>query len=187
MIVRMSALAAVTAFAMELAVRVVFGDGVVAELPELVAGLGGSECAVVIEPALARHEGLTAALEACAGRGIRVERLLAPGAEPTYTAAADAEAWLREVRPDVLVAIGGGSTLDLAKAARLLAEQGGPLGRFVGNESLLWQPAVPLVAVPTTSGTGSEVSLDAPTTRPTSRSASTRLACGRRSRSSTRS
>jgi choline dehydrogenase len=158
---RVSALAAVTGFAVDLPVQVIFGDGVVAQLPELVAGLGSSECAVVLEPAVAGLAGITAALDVCAGSGIRVERLLAPGAEPTYSAAAEAEAWLRDVRADVLVAIGGGSTMDLAKAARLLAEQGGPLHRFVGNESLLRQPAVPLVAVPTTSGTGSEVSLDA--------------------------
>jgi choline dehydrogenase len=148
-------------FEMDLPVRVVFGDGAVAQLVELVAGLGGSRCAVIVEPALAEQKALTAALDACARRGCEVERLLASGAEPTYTAAAAAEAWLREVRPDVVVAVGGGSKIDLAKAARLLAEQGGPVSRFVGNESLLRQSAAPLVAVPTTAGTGSEVSLDA--------------------------
>jgi len=105
----MSALAAV-GFAMDLPVRVIFGNGVVAQLPELVAELGCSECAVVLEPAVAGLVGVTAALDACTGSGIRVERLLAPGAEPTYSAAAEAEAWLRDVRADVLVAIGGGSS-----------------------------------------------------------------------------
>jgi alcohol dehydrogenase len=60
--------------------------------------------------------------------------------------------------PEVLVAIGGGSAIDLAKAARLVAGQGAELERFVAGEVAIAPPAIDLVAVPTTSGTGSEVS-----------------------------
>ena len=60
--------------------------------------------------------------------------------------------------PGAFVAIGGGSALDLGKAARLVAEQGGPLARFAGGATPIVEPRLPLVTVPTTSGTGSDVS-----------------------------
>jgi alcohol dehydrogenase len=58
----------------------------------------------------------------------------------------------------VLVAVGGGSALDLAKAARLVAGQGRPIEAFLAGQAAVAVPSVDLIAVPTTSGTGSEVS-----------------------------
>lgn len=62
----------------------------------------------------------------------------------------------REYGADVILAIGGGSALDAAKAIALLSTHGGPLSSFYG-ENLVPGPVVPIVAVPTTAGTGSEV------------------------------
>lgn len=56
-----------------------------------------------------------------------------------------------------IVAIGGGSTIDIAKAASIVSAGGSPLERFEGAERVDCEP-VPIVAVPTTAGTGSEVS-----------------------------
>ena len=75
---------------------------------------------------------------------------------------ADAAARTREVEPDVLVAVGGGSSIDVAKTAGVLAEHGGDLMEYVapptGEGRAVPAPGVPTVAVPTTSGTGSETS-----------------------------
>src|SRR5262249_36286751 len=54
--------------------------------------------------------------------------------------------------------LGGGSSMDTAKAARLVAGQGGPYLRFAGGGVSYEPPSIPLVCVPTTAGTGSEVS-----------------------------
>ena len=59
---------------------------------------------------------------------------------------------------DSVVAIGGGSAMDTAKGARLVAGQGGPYMRFARGEATYEVPTLPLVCVPTTAGTGSEVS-----------------------------
>jgi alcohol dehydrogenase len=56
---------------------------------------------------------------------------------------------------DVVVAVGGGSAIDAAKGAALVARHGGPVGRWWRNEAP--GASIPLVAVPTTAGTGSEV------------------------------
>ncbi|OWY28258.1 iron-containing alcohol dehydrogenase [Herbaspirillum robiniae] len=58
--------------------------------------------------------------------------------------------------PDVIAGIGGGSCLDMAKLVSLLLTHGGPMDRFYG-EFKVPGPVIPVVAVPTTSGTGSEV------------------------------
>jgi alcohol dehydrogenase class IV len=59
-------------------------------------------------------------------------------------------------QPDVIVGIGGGSCMDMAKLVSLLLTHGGPLDRFYG-EFKVPGPVIPVVAVPTTAGTGSEV------------------------------
>lgn len=57
---------------------------------------------------------------------------------------------------DVVIGFGGGSSMDMAKACALVASHGGPLERFYG-ESAIPGPVLPVVAIPTTAGTGSEV------------------------------
>jgi len=81
-----------------------------------------------------------------------------PAGEPTYDVIADAARAVEEARPEVIVGIGGGSALDVAKAARLVAGQGESFERFCDGAVQVEPPRVDLVAVPTTSGTGSEVS-----------------------------
>ena len=138
----------IDAFAAQLPVRIRFGEGVVSELPGLVAG---RRALVVVEQPVAELAGVAAAIEG-------LPAFAKPAGEPGYEMIAEAAAAVAEARPQVLVAVGGGSAIDLAKAARLVAGQGEPFDRFVAGEVAIAPPSVDLVAVPTTSGTGSEVS-----------------------------
>jgi alcohol dehydrogenase len=63
----------------------------------------------------------------------------------------------RSYTPDVVIGLGGGSNLDLAKAVAILVKHPGPLSAYYG-ENKIPGPIAPVVAVPTTAGTGSEVS-----------------------------
>ncbi|MCZ2495677.1 iron-containing alcohol dehydrogenase [Xylophilus sp. Kf1] len=78
---------------------------------------------------------------------------------PTEAAVEAATAVFRDHQCDGLVALGGGSPLDLAKGVAVLATHPGPLSRYAGMDAmpLIGPQAVPMVAIPTTSGTGSEV------------------------------
>jgi hypothetical protein len=81
-------------------------------------------------------------------------------ANPTEAAVHEALARFREGRCDGIVAIGGGSPIDLAKAVALLAAHPGPLVRYAaveGGTAHITAQVAPLVAIPTTAGTGSEV------------------------------
>lgn len=148
---------AVPAFRNHLPVRIHFGDGVVAGLADLVAGEGSSHPYVLVDGAVAGLAPLVEALDRVDERAAPAVRRETAVGEPSFESVEVIVAELRETGSDAIVAIGGGSTLDTAKAARLAFTQGGPLRRYVGAAVPIKPPSVPLVVVPTTAGTGSEV------------------------------
>jgi alcohol dehydrogenase class IV len=144
------------AFEFATAGRIVAGAGRAAELPDIVAGLG-SRVLVCTGADPARHGSLLADL------GLPAAVFPVAG-EPTAELARTAAAAAREHGADVIAAIGGGSVIDLGKAvAMLLANGGDPLDylEVVGSGQTITQLAAPCVAVPTTAGTGAEVTANA--------------------------
>ena len=136
--------------------KILAGAGRAAELPGVVAGLG-SRVLVCTGADPARHGGLLA------GLGLPAV-VFAVGAEPTVELARACVAAAREHGADVVAAVGGGSVLDLGKAAAMLLGNGGdPLDylEVIGSGRKITQPSVPCVAVPTTAGTGAEVTANA--------------------------
>jgi len=88
--------------------------------------------------------------------GLEVKVFAEVKADPAFEVAEASLAFALECRPDVVVGIGGGSSLDIAKLTSVMVANAGPIKRFVGME-LVEKPGVPLLLVPTTAGTGSEV------------------------------
>jgi alcohol dehydrogenase class IV len=132
--------------------RVLFGAGRAAELPAVLAALG-TRALVCTGKDPARHAGLLA------GLGVPAE-VFPVAAEPTVELARAGVAAAREHGADVVVAIGGGSVIDAGKAvAALLGNGGDPLDylEVIGSGRPITRPAAPCVAVPTTAGTGAEV------------------------------
>lgn len=149
---------------LRLPARVHFGYGVRAQLPEVVR-VHGRRVLAVVDPFLVRtrfFDDTIGALTA-AGLDVRVYSDITPEL-PVGTLDA-AAAIAREYGADVILAIGGGSALDAAKLIALLSTHDGPLSRYYG-ENLVPGPVVPVVAVPTTAGTGSEVTPVAVVTDP---------------------
>jgi alcohol dehydrogenase len=144
----------IPAFGNHLPVRIRFGEGAVASLPEALASEDASRPFVVVDEAV---QSLSAVESVLAGVD-EAGRFVKTPAEPTISDVETAAAQLIESGADSVVGIGGGSSMDTAKAARLVAGQGGPYSRFVGGAIAYEPPKLPLVLVPTTSGTGSEVS-----------------------------
>ena len=137
------------------ATRIIFGCGVLQQLPELAAGMGRSVLLATGSRATT-SDGLLAQL---AARGLRVELLQVHG-EPTLSSVAAAAAHARAAKCDVVIGIGGGSVLDTAKAVAALLTNSGDLLDYVevaGGGRPLANPAVACIAVPTTAGTGAEV------------------------------
>jgi alcohol dehydrogenase class IV len=148
----------VTAAAFEFATagRIIFGAGRARELPEVLAGLG-SRVLVCTGADPDRHAGLLG------GLGLPAAVFTVAG-EPTVDVARAAAERAREHGADVVAAIGGGSVIDTGKAVAMLLGNGGdPLDylEVVGAGREITRPARPCVAVPTTAGTGAEVTANA--------------------------
>jgi choline dehydrogenase len=141
-------------FGNHLPVRIRFGEGAIAELGDVLATEGSSRPFVVVDETVQSLPPVDAAL---AGLGEVARYVKTPG-EPTVDDVEKAAALLAESGADSVIAIGGGSAMDTAKAARLVEGQGGPYLRFARGGVVYEAPALPLVAIPTTAGTGSEVS-----------------------------
>lgn len=135
--------------------RVHFGYGTRAQLPELLA-LHGRRVLAIVDPFLTETEifrEVTTAIER-AGLELFVHSDITP--ELPVASLDTAADFARRIAPDVILAVGGGSALDAAKLVGLLVAHGGPLSNYYG-ENAVPGPIVPLIAVPTTAGTGSEV------------------------------
>ncbi len=146
-------------FANHLPVRIRFGDGVAMELPDIVRGAGASSALVVVDDGLEQvNPAVGEVLTALAAADIEVVRSLKGPGEPRGADVDRAAAALRESGAGMVVAIGGGSVIDTAKAARLCAQQDLTFSGFLASERVFPPADVPLVALPTTAGTGSEVS-----------------------------
>ena len=138
--------------------RIVFGEGTVAQLPALAAALGAR--VLVVEGASGRGEPLDGPLRA---RGLAVTRLRVSG-EPTTGLVEEGVELVRGAECDVVVAIGGGSVIDAAKAIAAMAANPGELRDYlevVGQGRPLTERPLPLVAIPTTAGTGAEATRNA--------------------------
>ena len=152
--------AAETVFTFD-ATPVVFGDGCFGEVDFQVARLGVTRALLVCDPHVAAS-GLAAQLAgALAARGISSEVYDRIAGEPGEESAQHAIAAATTGGFDGFVGVGGGSALDTAKLCALFATHGGELLDYVnkpiGEGRQVPGPVLPLVAVPTTAGTGSEV------------------------------
>ncbi|WP_114393374.1 iron-containing alcohol dehydrogenase [Oleisolibacter albus] len=132
------------------------GGGAVGRLPEIVQRLGITRPLVVTDPWM--HDSGTAerVLAPLRAAGMPVELFADTVPDPTTDVVEAGTARLRAGGHDGLVALGGGSPIDTAKAMAILAANGGALRDYkVPNP--IPRAGVPLVAIPTTAGTGSEV------------------------------
>ena len=138
--------------------KIAFADGAIAGLPDALASLAATSALVVVEEPVAGHADVVAALSAAEGAGVRVTRVVKGPGEPTFALADELATQVRDDGLGAVVGIGGGSALDVAKAARIAADQGGSITEYASGERTPASPRVGLVLCPTTSGTGSEVS-----------------------------
>lgn len=149
------------AFEFATAARVVFGAGKALELPAMVDGWG--DRAVVLTGSNPdRHAQLIAALP--------MDVAIVPvSGEPTVDGARDAVAVAREHGAQAVVSVGGGSVIDLGKTVAMLLGNGGdPLDylEVVGRGQPITKASAAFAAVPTTAGTGAEVTMNAVLTSP---------------------
>jgi alcohol dehydrogenase class IV len=146
------------------ATRIVFGPGTLREAGAAARELGRH--ALVVTGRAGRHADRL--LDLLAAEGIAATTFAVAG-EPTIDAAIAATDEARRRHCDLVIGLGGGSPIDAAKAvSALLTNPGDPLDylEVVGSARPLTKPAAPCIAIPTTAGTGAEVTRNAVLTSP---------------------
>jgi alcohol dehydrogenase len=139
------------------ATSLVFGRGVALQVGEHATARGAKRVFVITDATLVKVglvEPIVASLKS-AGLHVEVCDTITP--EPPVEVIVQAEHAARKAKPDLLVAIGGGSNMDAAKLVAVLLAHGGTPADWVGD-SRVPGPVFPLFCLPTTAGTGSEVS-----------------------------
>jgi alcohol dehydrogenase len=154
--------------------RVVFGSGVLSRLGEVVRELGGRRALIVTDKGIVAAGHLDGARSMLEKDGIHVSVFDGVRENPDTEDVSLCVDAARSFGVDLFVGLGGGSSMDTAKGANFILTNGGEMRDYhgVGKAS---KPMLPLVAIPTTAGTGSECQSFALITDPASH---LKMACG---------
>lgn len=143
-------------FSMSAPEKIIFGTGIARQVGELVQGLGAKSVLVVADPVVAKIEAGQSVIATLQAVGLKVSVFDQVEMEPCFESVASGVELGRSCAADVVVGIGGGSALDSAKGISAMINNEGNLKDYVGV-GLIPRPALPLILLPTTAGTGSEV------------------------------
>jgi len=143
------------AFDFRAATRLVVGAGSVGRLGEFARDLGGTRVLVVSDPGIVAAGHTARGLDALEAAGLATAVFSDFGENPTTVHVVAGTLAARDFRPDLLVGLGGGSSMDCAKGINFLLSCGGRMQDYRGRHTATG-PLLPAIAVPTTAGTGSE-------------------------------
>jgi len=136
-------------------VRILFGDGRKDEISAIAKEAGLTRGFLVCDRFLVESGVAQRLLDHSAGMLVDMFYDIAPN--PTTTSVDACAAAIRAVEADFVVALGGGSAMDAAKAAAVLARTDDSVTKYHGTGVPLPDHGLPIIALPTTAGTGSEV------------------------------
>lgn len=135
---------------------VISGAGASAELGALVQRLGAHRVLLVTDRFLVGNRVVERFVDHLQRAGIVAHVFADVQPDPTVGNVQAGLAMLRQIEADMIVAVGGGSPIDAAKAISVLATNPEPLSQYAGYHKIP-RAGVPLIAIPTTAGTGSEM------------------------------
>lgn len=140
-------------------VKLVTGPGCLANLPQEIRGLGATKAMIFADPGVIKAGLLDTLLDAL--KGVRLEYTVYSEIRPEPASAVGDRAVqaLRDSGAELVIGIGGGSCLDIAKASAVLCRNGGSVGDYLNltGTKKLQHKGLPKILIPTTAGTGAEV------------------------------
>jgi alcohol dehydrogenase class IV len=145
-------------FTYDLPTEIAFGMNIVNDLPQWVSKLKGSRVFVISDPGVEQAGILGKVLEPLANSDITVQTFTDVDREPDVKTIAAASEIAKSFGADIVIGVGGGSAQDAAKAVAVMVNNEGKITEYVGLDKLP-NPGLPIICIPTTSGTGSEVTI----------------------------
>jgi alcohol dehydrogenase class IV len=140
--------------------RVLLGNGAATRCAEEALRLGASRVLLVSDKGVERAGLLDSIRSALDASGLQHRSALEISSNPLEAEVLGATREFDQLKADLILAVGGGSVLDVAKLVRLAATHPGPLAQYddaTGGSDKIKGPLPPMIAIPTTAGTGSEV------------------------------
>ncbi|HWY86713.1 MAG TPA: iron-containing alcohol dehydrogenase, partial [Gemmataceae bacterium] len=137
--------------------QILFGRNAIGQIGEVAGRLGARRALVVTDSILDKAGVLERVRQPLTQGGLAVGAFTGGEPEPSMRVATKCLERALSFKPDVVVGLGGGSNMDLAKICATLLAHGGAPPTYVGDGKIPG-PILPLLCVPTTAGTGSEVS-----------------------------
>jgi alcohol dehydrogenase len=136
--------------------RIVYGLGSLQELGDEAKRLGGSKILIITDPGIKAAGILDAVRQVIERAGLRCGAFSEVEPDPKIEVVAASLEAAKAYQPDLIVGVGGGSSLDISKVTSVMLANSGEIDSYFGME-LVPSPGVPLILIPTTAGTGSEV------------------------------
>lgn len=135
-----------------------FGEQAAGQAGSEARRLGAQRALLITDEVLVKVGAIEPVAASLREAGLEVHVYGGVNSEPTLEHVTDGLSMLREKGCDLLVACGGGSPIDVAKAVSVMATHPGTIADYMGLDKFT-RPGVPLMAVPTTAGTGSEATM----------------------------
>lgn len=136
--------------------EIIEGQGSISELPSLIKAYKPEHVLIISDAGVAACGILDVVYKALKGNSWRITIESQTRKEPSTGEITAMQLRLLYDRPDVILALGGGTPLDIAKVLSVLVDSGTRVEDLLGT-GLVREPGIPVIAVPTTAGTGSEV------------------------------
>ena len=141
--------------------RIVFGEGAATEIGKLAKSLGGGGPALIVtDPGVIKSGAVDVVRDSLDAAGVKHSTFDGVHGNPHEQDVHDGLAAYQAGKSALVIAVGGGSPLDVAKLVRLLVTHEPPLAQYddaIGGDAKIVHAVPPMIAVPTTAGTGSEV------------------------------
>ncbi len=144
-----------TSFEFEFPTRLIFGAGTINRIGEVTRALGCSRPLLVADPGIRDAGHVDTVLKLLTDAGLHVEVFDQFGVNPDSNMVDRGVSFARPLNRDSVIGLGGGSSLDCAKGINLILMNGGQIADYRGYGHAQ-EPLLPMVAIPTTAGTGSE-------------------------------
>ncbi len=135
--------------------RVVFGSNTIDQLGDFAGELGARRALVVSDPGIIRVGHTNRGIESLQAAGIETHLFEGVHENPSTDDVERGLTLARRYDPELIVGLGGGSSMDCAKGINFIYTNGGTMHDYWGVGKAL-QPLLPMIAIPTTAGTGSE-------------------------------
>lgn len=135
--------------------RLIYGNGALARIGDLVQELGGTRVLIVSDPGIVKSGYTTRAASYLNAAGLQSRVFGEVRENPSTEDVANCVRIAREFRTDFIIGLGGGSSMDTAKGCNFILSNGGQMQDYWGTGKAT-KPMLPSIAIPTTSGTGSE-------------------------------